>query len=173
MKNKPELAAIGNYAGSLGTSISVVLVLFILLVIVLRAFSAKRAGCSPNDSNDFNSNAFTKRFYFENNTDHDLFLTFRRGELVIPQSSFLLAPGELDYVDVVNGDYAESRGHIRYDAFPPPPGGQSIGHASADLINRSGIGQLSFFRIFTTGGVLRASERVYYGRPILAIDDAF
>ncbi|MCM3748801.1 hypothetical protein M3223_15720 [Paenibacillus pasadenensis] len=172
MNNISELAAISNYAGGLGTGINVILVLFILLVIVLRTFNAKRTGSSQIDSNEFNSNAYTKRFYFENNTDHNLLLVFARGEVIIPQSSYLLAPGELDYVDVVNGNDAESRGHIRYDAFPPPPGGQSIGHASADLINRSGIGQLSFFRIFTTGGVLRASERVYYGRPILTIDDA-
>ncbi|SDT52560.1 hypothetical protein SAMN05444162_4769 [Paenibacillaceae bacterium GAS479] len=153
---------------SSSSSMQVVLVLFILLVIVTRTFSDKRTGSSCG--NDPSANALTKRFYFENFTfTGPIILTFRLGEVIVPSDSYLIDEGERDHVDVVDGVGAESVATIRYDAFPPPPGGQSIGHVQARLVNRNGIGQLSYFQITQQSGVLRATERTYRGAPILTI----
>ncbi|OXM14854.1 hypothetical protein [Paenibacillus herberti] len=176
MNDKSEIAAISNYKSGLGASVGVILVLFILLVIVSRTFSTDRTGSTNDPSSGINTapNEFTKRFYFYSDTfPRSLIQTFRSGRVIVPNSAYILDPGELDYVDVVNGDYAESTAIIRYDAFPPPPGGQSIGHVDATLVNRSGIGQLSYFKIRSVSGVLGASERTYNGAPILTISYEF
>ncbi|SDS62916.1 hypothetical protein SAMN05444162_1894 [Paenibacillaceae bacterium GAS479] len=175
MNDKSKIAAISNYKSGLGASVSVILVLFILLVIVSRTFSSERTGSINDPSSGINTtpNAFTKRFYFYNDTSNRrLVITFRQGNVIIPSSSHLIDPGELDYVDVVNGNGAESRAFIRYDTFPPQGGG-SIGHVDATMINRSGIGEISYFVLYSMSGVLSGSERTYNGAPFLTFTNAF
>ncbi|SDR90641.1 hypothetical protein SAMN05444162_0313 [Paenibacillaceae bacterium GAS479] len=102
MKNSPTTTSISNYKDGLGSSMGIILILFILLVIVTQAFSPKKIAPFPIESPDSGSSsiAFTQSFNIINNTQS---ITFQRtsisGRIVepLPPTNLLPLGGEQIY----------------------------------------------------------------------------
>ncbi|OXM16776.1 hypothetical protein [Paenibacillus herberti] len=102
MKNIARKTSISNYKGGLGSSMGIILILFILLVIVTQAFSQKQIAPFPIEPPDDGSSsiAISQRFNIINNTQS---ITFQRTEISgriidpLPPTNLLPLGGEQIY----------------------------------------------------------------------------